>query len=185
MKRTVIAAMILILAANMTACVNKEAKKSEDTGSAIETPSVEASSVEASSVEASSIETASTEISSSIETPSLESTSAEASSETAAEAADDSGKITNDQALEAIKNYCIKNNPDLEGMINSNDYTINWDIESSDEKQIVVLYRSYTAALIRYYIDPTTGETYVTEFVPGITEEEERTDESFNLKDFL
>lgn len=154
MKRTVIAAMILILAASMTACVNKEAKKSEDTGSAIETPSVEASSVEA-------------------------------SSEMTTEAADDSGKITNDQALEAIKNYCVKNNPDLEGMINSNDYTINWDIESSDEKQIVVLYRSYTAALIRYYIDPTTGETYVTEFVPGITEEEERTDESFDLKDFL
>ncbi len=154
MKRTAIAAMALILATSMTACANKEAKNSEDSGSAIEIPSVESASTEA-------------------------------SSEMTTEAADDTGKITNDQALEAIRNYCIQSNPDLEEMVNSDEYTIYWDIESSDENRIVVLYRSYTAALIRYYIDPTTGETYVTEFVPGITEEEERTDESFNLKDYI
>lgn len=27
------------------------------------------------------------------------------------------------------------------------------------------------AAIVRYYIHPLSGETYVTEFVPGITEE--------------
>ena len=159
MKRAAIAAIVLIFAASMTACVNKETKKSENTGSTGEIPSIEASS--------------------------LESMSVEASSETASETTSDQEKITDDQALEAIKNYCIQNNPDLEEMVNSDEHTIFWDIESSDENQIVVLYRSYTAALIRYYIDPTTGETYVTEFVPGITEEEERTDESFNVKDFI
>lgn len=111
--------------------------------------------------------------------------SVETSSEISTENTTNQERITDDQALEAVKNYCLLNNPDLEEMLNSDEQTIYWDVESSDENQIVVLYRSYTAALVRYYIDPTTGETYVTEFVPGITEEEERTDESFNLKDYI
>ena len=41
------------------------------------------------------------------------------------------------------------------------------------------------AAQIRYYINPTTGETYVTEYVEGITPEEERTEESLNVRDYL
>ncbi len=51
--------------------------------------------------------------------------------------------------------------------------------------QIVVLFRSYTGALVRYYIDPASGETYVTEFVSGITPEEERTEETLNVKDYI
>ncbi len=94
-------------------------------------------------------------------------------------------RINDDQALVAIKNYCLTINPGLEDMINSDDYTIYWDIDSSDENQIVVLYRSYTAALFRYYIDTSTGETYVTAFVQGIMDDEERTDESFNVRDYF
>lgn len=37
------------------------------------------------------------------------------------------------------------------------------------------------AAQIRYYINPTTGETYVTEYAEGITPEEE----SLNVRDYL
>ena len=33
--------------------------------------------------------------------------------------------------------------------------------------------------------DAKTGETYVTEFVPGITDEEQRTGETFNIRDHL
>ena len=165
MKRAAIAVMMLVLVTSMTACVNnKEAKKAEDNGSSRESITIEASSVESTSIESVSVET---------------------SSEISTENTTNQERITDDQALEAIKNYCLLNNPDLEEMLNSDEQTIYWDVESSDENQIVVLYRSYTAALVRYYIDPTTGETYVTEFVPDITEEEERTDESFNLKDYI
>ena len=72
---------------------------------------------------------------------------------------------TNDQALSAIKNYCITNNPELEDMVKSGDYTIYWEIESSTDNEIVVLFRSYTGAELRYYIDSVSGDTYVTEFV--------------------
>ncbi len=33
--------------------------------------------------------------------------------------------------------------------------------------------------------DPASGDTYVTEFVSGITPEEERTDETFNVREYI
>ncbi len=111
-----------------------------------------------------------------------ESKAEESKSQEQAGAAD---AITQDQALSAIQNYCISSNPDLKDKIGSDDYTIYWDVTTNESNEIVVLYRSYTAAEIRYYIDPATGETYVTERVPGIIEEEQRTEESFNVKDYM
>ena len=93
--------------------------------------------------------------------------------------------ITDEQALSAIKNYCLERNPNLESIVNDGEYEVNWEIEATDDQEIVVLFRSYTGAEVRYYIDRATGDTYVTEFVSGITEEEERTDESFNVKDYF
>lgn len=93
--------------------------------------------------------------------------------------------LSDEQAISAIRNYCFNSNPDLEGMISAEEYPVYWEIVSSDEQQIVVLFRSYTGAQIRYYIDRMTGDTYVTEFVPGITPEEERTEKSLNAWEYL
>ena len=89
--------------------------------------------------------------------------------------------ITEEQALAAIREYCYHMNPDLEEIEQAGEYPVYWEVESGDEEEMVILFRSYTGAEVRYYIDPDTGDTYVTEFVPGITPEEERTDESFRL----
>ncbi len=97
----------------------------------------------------------------------------------------DADTITQEQALEAIKNYCIASNPDLESMMNSEDTTTYFEVTTNVAGEIVVLYRSYTAAQIRYYINPTTGNVYVTELVPGIIDNEQKTDESFNIRDYL
>lgn len=93
--------------------------------------------------------------------------------------------ITQEQALEAVKNYCIANNPDLEGMLDSEDYTTYFEVYDGEQGEIVVLFRSYTGAQIRYYVDPNTGDTYGTELVPGIIDEEQRTEEFFNVKDYM
>ncbi len=98
-------------------------------------------------------------------------------------AADD--RISDDQALEAIKAYCHESNPDLQRIEDEGEYPVYWEIESSSDEAIVVLFRSYTGCLVRYYIDPVSGDTYVTEFVEGITEEEQKTDEAFNVKDYI
>ncbi|WP_031552640.1 InlB B-repeat-containing protein [Oribacterium sp. FC2011] len=94
-------------------------------------------------------------------------------------------ELTDEQALKAVKNYCYESNPNLLDMEKSGDYTIFWEIESFGDNQIVVLYRSYTGAEIRYYIDSVSGDTYVTEFVKGITDSEQRTDETFNAWDYV
>ena len=94
------------------------------------------------------------------------------------------GTLSDEQALTAIRNYCIAGNPDLEN-IAAEDYPTYWELASSDASQVVVLFRSYTGAQVRYYIDRATGDAYVTEFVPGITPEEMRTEESLNVRDYL
>ena len=65
------------------------------------------------------------------------------------------------------------------------DAPVYWDLSPSDENQIVVVFRSHTGALNRYYIDPVSGEACVTEFVPGVMEEEQRTGETLNVKNYL
>ena len=93
--------------------------------------------------------------------------------------------LSDEQALTAIRNYCIRNNPDLENIANEGEYPTYWEVTASSETEVVVLYRSYTGAQVRYYIDRATGSTYVTEFVPGITPEEARTEETLNVRDYL
>ena len=93
--------------------------------------------------------------------------------------------ITEEQALKAIQKYCFANDPGLEEMMNSGDNAAYFDVSASDAGEIVVLYRSYTAAQIRYYINPSSGDVYVTELVPGIIDDEQRTDESFNIHEYL
>lgn len=93
-------------------------------------------------------------------------------------------QMTEEQALSAIKSYCYADNPELEDMEKSGKYTIHWEIESSTDDQIIVLYRSYTGAELRFYINTVSGDTYITEFVKGITDGEQQTDETFNAWDY-
>ncbi|MBQ4427297.1 MAG: hypothetical protein II881_06045 [Oscillospiraceae bacterium] len=94
-------------------------------------------------------------------------------------------ELTDEQAVAAIQKYCYSTNPELEDKVKAEEYPIYWDVSSSDEQEIVVVYRSYTGSINRYYIDRSTGETYVTEFVPGIMEKEQRTDETLNVWDYV
>lgn len=94
-------------------------------------------------------------------------------------------KISDDQAQTAIQEYCYSKNPDLKNMVNDDQYTVYWEVSSSEENEVVILFRSYTGALNYYYIDRNTGDVYVTECVPGIIDEEQKTDETFNIKNYL
>lgn len=93
--------------------------------------------------------------------------------------------LSDEAALSAVRQHCLDANPDLESIVNAGEYPVTWEIAASDEKEIVVLFRSYTGAELRYHVDRISGETYVTEFVPGITSEEQLTEESMNAWDYL
>ena len=86
---------------------------------------------------------------------------------------------------DAVINYNKAIGSGYDGEINSEGYSEYWDVSRSEAGEIVVLYRSYTGAQIRYYVNPTTGDTYVTELVPGIIDEENKTEESFNVRDYF
>ncbi len=98
---------------------------------------------------------------------------------------DESPAISEEQALAAVQNYCETTNPNFDAEGNAEGYTEYWDVSTNENGEIVVLYRSYTAAEIRYYVNPASGEVYVTELVPGIIDEEQKTDETFNIRDYL
>ena len=87
-----------------------------------------------------------------------------------------------EQAFEAVRNYYISITPGYEDSNETGDY---WDVSTNEKGEIVVLYHSYTGAINRYYVDATTGDTYVTEQVPGIIDDEQETGETFNIKDYL
>ena len=124
-----------------------------------------------------------TEVSQSDKTEAIQSDKTEESSVEQSES--EAEAITEEQALNAIKNYCFTKDPNLENMAKSDEYTIYWDATTNEDNKIVVLYRAYTGAQIRYYIDPVSGEAYVTELVPGIIDEEQRSDETLNVRDYL
>lgn len=93
--------------------------------------------------------------------------------------------LTEEQAYAAVINYNKAIGSGYDEEMNSEGYSEYWNVTTNEDGQIVVLYRSYTAAQIRYYIDPASGETYVTELVPGIIDEEQKTGETFNAWDYL
>lgn len=93
--------------------------------------------------------------------------------------------MSDEQALAAVKRYCMSQNPDLKDIVNAGEHEVSWQITEYSEDQIVILFHSYTGADVRYYIDPVSGEAYVTEFVSGVTAEEQRTDETLNVWDYM
>ena len=134
-------------------------------------------------VETTSAQTAKTEAAQTDQTETAQPDKTEGTSVEQSENVSDA--LTENQALDAIKNYCLVKNPDLKSKVDSTEYTVYWDVKTNDSNEIVVLFRSYTGAQIRYYIDPVSGATYVTELVPGIIDEEQRTEESLNARDYL
>ena len=93
--------------------------------------------------------------------------------------------LSEDQAYTAVINYCKATESGFSDESSAEGHTEYWDVSTNKDGEIVVLYRSYTAAQIRYYIQPVTGEAYVTELVPGIIDEEQETGEKFNARDYL
>ena len=93
--------------------------------------------------------------------------------------------MSDEQALSAVKRYCMITNPDLQGIVEAGEYPVSWQVTEYSEEQIVVLFHSYTGADIRYHVDPVSGDATVTEVVPAISSEEQPSDETLNVWDYL
>ncbi len=90
-------------------------------------------------------------------------------------------KITAEMAYEGVNNYChseydwsiAKDNPDI--------MYVQMGEESDSAYQVV--FRSYTGAIVNFYVDKTNGTTRMVESVPALNVEEETG--KINLFDYL
>ena len=179
MKKSILVTAMCLLCAGFAACGSDSGAES-GTSSLAETQQTTASAETQQT-------TASAETEQTTASAVTEQTTASAETEQTTGAAEESGAdaLTEDQALAAVKNYCLQQNPELKSKAESDETTVYWDASANDDGRIVVLFRSYTGAQIRYYVDLVSGEAYVTELVPGIIDEEQRTEESLNVRDYL
>jgi len=91
------------------------------------------------------------------------------------------GKITAEMAYQGVSNYChtaydwsvAEDQPDL--------MYIQMGEETDDAYQVV--FRSYTGALVHFYVDKTDGHTSLVESVPSLGIEEDAG--AFELFDYL
>ena len=89
-------------------------------------------------------------------------------------------RLSDEQALKTVTNYCASANPELQSIVEAGEYATYWEVSASSEAEVVIVFRSYTGALNYYYVDRVSGETTVTELVPGIIDAEQPTGEHFN-----
>ena len=95
--------------------------------------------------------------------------------------------ILSDEAiLSGVKNYCYSENPDLKSIEEKGEYPVYWEIASSEDAEVVVLFRSYTGAQVRYYVERYTGLiSKITESQPSVSDEESVVAESISLWNYL
>ncbi|MCR5600170.1 MAG: hypothetical protein K6G33_05450 [Ruminococcus sp.] len=187
MQKKILTLVLCLMCAGLSSCgtENKDTdvlpKSITTTTTATEQTSKSTETTQAENTEAAATTQAETTLPEQTEAPQPVQTEAATTEPTETKAA----AISETQALEAIKSYCINSNPSLKNIVDSGENSVYWTVSTNDANEIVVLYRSYTAAQLRYYIDPVSGDTYVTELVPGIIDEEQRTGETFNIKNYI
>ena len=92
-----------------------------------------------------------------------------------------SAEITAEMAFEGVNNYChseydwsaAEGNPDM--------MYVTMGEETEAEYQVI--FRSYTGALVYFYVDKATGKTRMVEYVPALDTENEVG--TLNLSDYL
>lgn len=83
----------------------------------------------------------------------------------------DKNKITAEMAFEGVSNYChsaydwsaAEENPDIMGL----------EMGEETDSAYHVVFRSYTGALVNFYVDKASGTTRMVEFVPALDRQEE------------
>ena len=100
------------------------------------------------------------------------------------ETEDLSGPLTDELALEGFENYLHFKIKNLDEILEEGKKPCTWGIASSDKNEIMIMFKSNTGSLLRYYINRNSGKTYVTSYSVVINDYV-RTKETFNVKDYL
>ncbi len=79
---------------------------------------------------------------------------------------DSTGTITAQMALEGVNNYCHSEYDWSVAKDNSSMMSVTMGEETETEYQVI--FRSYTGALVHFYVDKATGKTRLVETVPAL-----------------
>ena len=89
--------------------------------------------------------------------------------------------ITAEMAYEGVNNYC--HSEYAWSMAKDNPSIMNVEMGEETESEYQVVFRSYTGALVYFYVDKASGSTRMVEFVPTLNIESEAG--TINLFDYL
>lgn len=89
--------------------------------------------------------------------------------------------ITEEMALTGVSNYCHRA---YDWSVAEGDSSIMYvAMEAATDSAYQVVFRSYTGALVYFYVDKTSGSTRMVEYVPGLNVKSEAG--TINLFDYL
>ena len=92
------------------------------------------------------------------------------------------GKWTQDQALQAVRNYCEKQNPYLK---EKNDKEYGWTISDNGDGTYEVDFRSYTGSHTYFTVNAETGDVTSEDYIPTVSNERVKGSDEFNIEDYL
>lgn len=92
--------------------------------------------------------------------------------------------LTDDEALTGFTNYLYFKIKNLQKILDEDKVPCTWGIASSDQKEIMIMFKSNTGALLRYHINRSTGKTYVTQYSVR-TNSYYRTKEKLNVREYI
>lgn len=92
--------------------------------------------------------------------------------------------LTDEEALSGFENYLYFKIKNLQKILDEDKVPCTWGIASSNKKEIMIMFRSNTGALLRYHINRNTGKTYVTQYAIQ-SNSYYRTRETLNIRDYL
>ena len=92
-----------------------------------------------------------------------------------------SAGITAEMAYEGVNNYCHSNYDWSIAADNPSMMSVTMGEETTSEYQVI--FRSYTGALVYFYVDKASGKTRMVESVPAL--EVDSADCTIDLKDYL
>ena len=81
------------------------------------------------------------------------------------------GKITAEMAFEGVSNYCHSTYDWSVAEDNPSIMYVEMGVETDSAYQVV--FRSYTGAFVNFYVDKTSGQTRIVEYVPALNIKEE------------
>lgn len=92
--------------------------------------------------------------------------------------------LTDEEAMTGFTNYLYFKVKNLQMILDEGKLPCTWGIASSSKDEIMIMFKSHTGVLLRYYVNRNSGKTYVTQYSIQ-TNSYYRTKETLNVREYI